>query len=335
MKKIHIIGGGITGCSLCYFLKNNFSISLYEREPHLGGLIRTYKTIENLLYQKVPSILHTNDKWICDLFSKAVNLKPIEYNVAIDPLFDFQYYDFPFTDDSIQRLPWHWSEAIKMDLEKAKGQTANNLKQLIVNFYGETVYELFYKNLFKKMYGLDASSLNVVNWFRQHLSSKRYYNEKYIVFPVNEGYNNLFDFLTDSVDVHLNSEVYYTDFNDDIVIFTGYLRDVEYAYISFDIDSVYSLKENKPDRIYYPNYTPYYSITNYQKLFGGEKVVIVKESGEKEHIAGPIPKKSIIDIKENIYFAGRQGSYSFMDIADCVKQANKIATEIKIKERVR
>lgn len=350
MKKIHIIGGGITGCSLSYFLKDNFSISLYEKESVLGGLIHTHKTLENLLYQNIPSILHTNEKWICDLFSKAIDLKPINFKVAINPLFDFQYYDFPLTEDSINRLPWHWSEAIKMELEHVNGETANNLKQLIINFYGETTYNILYKEYFKKIYNYNGDKLDVVNWFRKHLypvhENRNYYNEKYVVFPINEGYNNLFSFLTNEAVVYLNEEKKYSDFDaDDIIILTGRIdhffdEELEYSNISFDIDSVYSIDENKPDRMYFPNHTPYYSITNYQKFFRDEKSVIVKEYNDEEYTAGPIPRRKNFELASkikrkynNVYFAGRQGSYDFLDIDDCVKQATKIATDIKIKYR--
>ena len=36
-KKIAIIGGGISGLSVAYLLKEDFNVSLYEKENNLGG----------------------------------------------------------------------------------------------------------------------------------------------------------------------------------------------------------------------------------------------------------------------------------------------------------
>lgn len=112
MKNIYIVGGGITGCFLSFFLKNDFNVSIYEKENTLGGLCKTYENIENLKYQHGTHVLHTNSLWIIDLIKQFIPLDEIDYRVGIHPLFDFRYYDLPFTTKNLQFIPWHWKESI-------------------------------------------------------------------------------------------------------------------------------------------------------------------------------------------------------------------------------
>jgi len=346
MKKINIIGGGITGCFLSNFLKDSYDVHLYEKEDVLGGLCHTYKTLEGYKYQKTSQVIHTNDKWIIDLISNYIQLNEVIYDVSIDPLFDLRYYKFPFDNESINSMPWHWREAIELDLENAKGNTANNIKDLIINYYGETIFDKFFEGLLKKTYGKSSHSLDYVDWFRRYLRPVEYngyYSEKYQYFPVDIGYNDLFNKLTDGVNVHYNSDIQYRDLdNDNIIILTTrpdlffYGEEkLEYSTASFDIDTaVYDSR--KSDSMIFPNYTPFLSINQFGKFYNGEKNVVVKQYPKGEDLVYPIPRKknikmynSIVKEFNNVYFAGRFGSYNMLDIADIVRQTNQIAAQIK------
>jgi len=363
MKTIHIIGGGISGCAFAYFLKKDFNIILYEKSPNLGGLIRTNYSIEGIPWQQTPSILHTDKDWIVELFSKYINLVNVKYEVAMNPLFDLRYYNYPFNKSSINTMPWHWKEAILMDLETSNGENAKNIEHLINNFYGDTVYDIFYKNYFKRMFGKDE--LDLVDWYRPMMRNVNedfdHYIEKHIMFPVDQGWNKLFDGLTNNVDIRLNTDVNILDFNpDDSIILTSDVTKFYnvnnakiYSYGSFDIDSTI-YKNNSPDTMIFPNYTPFISLTQFGRYFTKyEKNIIVKTFIDDGDIPlYPIPtklnKKKYLNIindpwiigknnnkiyYNNIINAGRTGSWSFMSISDVMDQAQKISAEIKHKKR--
>lgn len=345
MKTIHIVGGGITGCFLTYFLKDQFKIVLYEKSGKLGGLCSTEYNMEGIPYQKGAHVLFTDDTWIVNLINKAVTLKEVEYLVAINPLFDLRYYNFPFDKYSLGLMPWHWKEAIKMDLQKAVGNTADNLEDLITNYYGSTIYEIFYKNYFLKMLNCDGSQVKDIGWFQKFMKpiddKVNYYQEK-AYFPVGEGYNKLFSYLTTGATVKLNTQVSRFDLPEtDIIICTGrgdyFLNKQEslpYIKYSFDVDST-NYAESKPDTIIFPNYTPFISITQFGKFFPGyEKNIIVKDFTDGEEEAIPPLGTKYSTMNQNIYFAGRQGSCQMLYMSDCVKQANKLAGQIKHTERI-
>lgn len=351
-RKVNIIGAGITGCSAAYFLKNDFEVSLYEKSNCIGGLSKTLKNIEGLSYQKGSHVFHTNENWIFDLFNEVLDMEIVDYTVGIDPLFDLRHYQFPFTQESISMMSWHWKEAVKFEIEKASGTNAKNLKQLIINFYGDSAYNQFFEGWIQKWFKTNPKSLNIVDWFRRYLrpitNNTSFFGNRIIAFPTNTGYNKLFDFFTEGVNINFNSEMTYNDLSkNDITIctvrpdkFVNYEKKLDYVCVSFDIDSaIYA--DNKFDTIIYPNYVPFLSITQFGKFFYNnedDRNILVKVYPDGEEEAYPVPKKKnyniLNEIKEKydeIYFIGRLGSYQFLDMADCVKQAADSAATIKHK----
>lgn len=345
MKTIHVVGGGITGCFLSYFLKDQFKVKLYESKSKLGGLCSTEYNMEGIPYQKGAHVLYTGDAWILDILNKAVAFQEVEYSVAINPLFDLRYYNFPFDKYSLDIMPWHWKEAIRLDLQKAHGSTANNLEDLVTNYYGRTIYEIFYKNYFQKMFNKDGSEIQDTGWFQKFLKpieDKVSYHPEKTYFPVGEGYNKIFSYLTEGVEVYLNQKVSRLDLpENETIICTGrvdyFLRQVEelpYIKFSFDVDSA-QYAPTKPDTVIFPNHTPFMSITQFGKFFPKHtKNIIVKDftDGEDEVIP-PLGLK--INTDGNLYFAGRQGSCQMLDMSDCIKQASQLAGQIKHKERIK
>lgn len=350
--EIHIIGGGITGCTLAYFLKKSAHVILYEKKKHLGGLCRTFYNLENIPYQHGIHILHTNEQWIVDLFSKFEHLEVTTQNVAMNPLYDFRYYDFPLSLKSLSTMPWHWKEAIELERQYTTGNTANNLKDLIINFYGKTAYKIFFKNYIQKLLCNSASRITEVNWFRNFLhpidNIYRFYDDKYIYFPLNIGYNNIIDSLVEGVDVVFESEVTYKNLpQDDIVICTirpdYFLLEeerLEFVQSSFDVDSaVYDT--GKPDIIIFPNHVPFISMSQFGRYFNQDKNIIIKEytgldiggidtypiltTKNKKEYHGLINRYS----KDNLYFCGQQGSFKIMSMSDCIIQASKLSAKIK------
>ena len=45
MKKVLIVGAGISGMSISYYLRNKFKITILEKNDYLGGHAHTHKII--------------------------------------------------------------------------------------------------------------------------------------------------------------------------------------------------------------------------------------------------------------------------------------------------
>ncbi|MFW6226448.1 MAG: hypothetical protein ACOC3V_05775, partial [bacterium] len=333
-----------------YFLRKEFNVIIYEKTSELGGLIATRYNLENIPWQQVPAILHTNKDWIVNLLNSFTKFEPVEYQVGMNPLFDFRYYSYPFNKKTIDTMPWHWKEAILQDLETSNGENAETIEQLITNFYGETIYSVFYENYFKRIF--NNIEIDLVDWYRPWMrdvnTNFNYYNEKYILFPINNGWNKVINGMSQGVQINYNTNITISEIpKNDIIICTG---DIEkflkyediylYSYGSFDIDSTPYKKG--PDTIIYPNYTPFIQMTQYGKYYPNhEKNIIVKMFIDDGDIPlYPIPTKNnqhiykqIVEYHPNVIFAGRAGSWSFMDIDGVIEQAQKVSAQIKHSRR--
>jgi len=355
MKTLHIIGGGITGCFLAYFLKDKYHIVIHEKDPHLGGLFHTFYNIENIPYQKGFNLLSTNQQWILNIISKSgLKLSRIHHNIATNPFIDFNNHSFPFSRKSINLLPWHWKENILSDLNKVNGSFSSNLKNTIINFYGENLYEIFYKNFIKKLTYLEAEDIDNTTWFKRYLTdvdNPSFYKED-CYFPVNNGWNTLFEYLTIGTDIIFDSDITNKNIrNNDIIVLTSsidkFIDDNKLPYIglTFDIDTTEYIPSH-PDTIIYPNDVSFLTISQYGKLYNTiNRNIIIKETthlnrGEYAH---PIITSDNISIYtsivhnilhyyKHIYFCGPEATYKYMTMAEIIEEARNIAGEIKHRE---
>jgi len=349
MKKVHVIGGGISGCSLAYFLSDRFDVTVYEKSSHLGGLCRTHETIENIPYQNGLHTLKNPEQWILDLISTFTPLKEVSIKFGINPFVDFNTYDFPLKFENISSIAWHWIETIKMELIATREEyTEEILSEFLIRNYGKTIYSIFYEGYYNKLYGLDASEIYFQKEFKsdfRSLNDKT--NEKYF-FPVDIGWNNLFLSFTRNCTVKLNQDIRLSDVSyDDIIIntvrpdlFIKNERFLNYRSAVFDIDSsIY--KKDYYDVVLYPNYMPFISMSQFGNLFPKyEKNIIIKEyvsdSYEAEEAYIPLTRSNIFEYNvliekyQNIIFAGRFGSYKNLSMTDCIKQSASIAAKLKM-----
>lgn len=353
MKTLHIIGGGTAGCFLAYFLKDKYHVIIHEKYSQLGGLSRTFYNIENIPYQKIFDVLSTNQQWILNIMSKAgLTLSRVHHNIATNPFLDFNNHKFPFTRESINLLPWHWKENVGADLNKVTGSFASNLRDTIINFYGENLYEIFYKNFIKKLTYLDPENIDNSAWFKRYLTdldNPILYKED-CYFPTDGGWNKLFNYLTLGVDVVFNSKVVNKDIpENDIIVLTApvdrFVEDDELPYVglTFDIDAAEYIPSH-PDTVIYPNDVSFLTINQYGKLYKAidGKNIIVKEtthlnSGEYAYpvITCDILNKYSLKVNyisryyKSIYFCGSLATYKHMTMAETIEEAHKVAGEIK------
>lgn len=81
-KQIHIIGGGISGLYFALLLSSNKNVNIhvYEKQPRVGGRIRTeYDKDGNVLFETGPWRIHPSHKNILGLIER-LNLKKKKFD---------------------------------------------------------------------------------------------------------------------------------------------------------------------------------------------------------------------------------------------------------------
>src|SRR5262245_10614838 len=67
MKRVAVIGGGITGLSTAYYLgRAGVDFTLYEASPRLGGLLRSER-VNDFLVEAGPDSFLSNKPWAAEL----------------------------------------------------------------------------------------------------------------------------------------------------------------------------------------------------------------------------------------------------------------------------
>ena len=337
------MGGGITGCSLAHFLKDKYDVRLYESSDSLGGLLKTHLSIEGIPYQNGIFTINTQSKWVEDLIRKFSPLEPKVTFEKINPLIDFCSYDFPFTKASIQTMPFHWRESILLESEKTTGIYGDNLEKTICHFYGKTIFELFFDGFIQKLTGKKASEFSDSRWFDPYLRSihtKKFSDEK---FP-DKSWAEICEEMARGASIFFNSTVTAKDFSPGAVILTirpDYFFDGRelplYRKSLFDMDSAMHTPQ-EPDTIYFPNYTPFFSMTHLGNImYKDDKSIIIKRViGEQGETCTPIQTvenmttiKNYLTSKPSYFFCGPQANFSSMTISQCIESAANTAALVK------
>ena len=109
MKEVIVLGGGVSGVSLAYFLvEKGFKVKLYEKTSKLGGLSRSEWIEKWSCWNDVgPHIFHSPDPEITeiwrDLFSDL--FKVGDYYSAVLKGKDFEeFYPYPISEEGINNL---------------------------------------------------------------------------------------------------------------------------------------------------------------------------------------------------------------------------------------
>lgn len=107
MKKIIIIGGGISGCITAYYLSSKgHDVEIYEKSKNIGGIMRDYQ-FDNDIYFSGPHYLHSDSFWTKDLLKNETTkklLKKINYSFAsYTDLFDETVFSRDFAHPTIKK----------------------------------------------------------------------------------------------------------------------------------------------------------------------------------------------------------------------------------------
>jgi len=150
MKRVAVIGAGVSGMTVARLLKDRCQVVVYEKEATPGGLIRCKRVEGNLFHtcgghvfnSKLPHVLD----WFWSLFDKDQEFVKADRNsVVFMP--DGREVPYPIENHAYQ-LPDDMVKAIVTDLVKMAQQDNNavsNFEDFLVKRFGKTLYEAYFR----------------------------------------------------------------------------------------------------------------------------------------------------------------------------------------------
>lgn len=348
-----IVGAGFSGCVLAQQIasKLNQKVLLIDIRNHIGGNAYDFYNEDGILVHKYgPHIFHTNSKKIFDYLSQFTDWHYYQHQVLA--YVDGKKVPIPINQDTIREVYGinlseeemrHFYEDVKEPIEKIR-----NSKDVIVTKIGRDLYNKFFKNYTKKQWGMGAEQLQPSVCARIPVRTnrdKRYFTDKYQGLP-KHGYTEMFNRMIDHPNIHVMQQTDYKSIKDAIpykrLIYTGPIDkffdhkygELPYRSLTFQFETKDQEWFQEAAQVNYPNDYDFTRISEYKHMTGQNhhKTTIVYEFPSKiGDPYYPIPNeanyerykkyKKQAERIQNVWFAGRLGTYKYYNMDQVVAQA--------------
>ncbi len=189
--KIAIIGGGVIGLSVAYYLsKQGIGVNLFEKDKKLGGISSSFKVDKKHELDKFYRHIFNCDKHLIEMISELGLSKDIRWNHSKMGLFyNLKSYDFSSQADFLQFKPLNFLEKFKFGLITFYLSKLKNWKKLEsisaenwLRKSAEKSYFVIWKPLLTSKFGNAYKKIpmswfwNKI-WYRMHTRKKLFSKE--------------------------------------------------------------------------------------------------------------------------------------------------------------
>lgn len=369
-----IVGAGFTGAVVGRALAEaGHHIKIIDQRSHIAGNCFTKRDEQTNVMEHVygPHIFHTSDEQVWEYINKHGTFMP--YINRVKTTYQNQVYSLPINLHTINQFykkcfnPTQAKEWIASIADQAI-EEPQNFEQQALKFVGKDLYEAFFKGYTKKQWGCDPTELPASILKRLPVRfnyDDNYFSHKYQGIP-KDGYTPIVESILNhkNIVVQLNTsfekklvEQY------DHVIWTGQLDQwFEYSegrlgYRTLDFEKHITEGDFQGTAVMnYGDETAPYTRISEHKYFTPwethEKTIYFKEfsraCGEKDIPYYPIRMvndKALLEKyitlaqqASKVTFAGRLGTYRYMDMDVTIKEAlnvvNKILGDIRNNDKL-
>lgn len=342
-----IVGAGLFG-SVCARLLTDkgYKCLVIDRRDHIGGNCATIKTEGINVHKYGPHIFHTSDNEVWRFIQQYTSIN--HFTARPKWYVDGDIYSCPVNLMTLYQLwgvktPLEARLFLESKTNKYKKDVYYNAEDYALAHVGEQIYQMFYRNYIIKQWGRYPKDIPVDVMKRQVVRlnfNDSYYEDPHQGIP---DYDLLFNNLLKGIDVALGTTEAVAKY--DKKIYTGAIDEyydykfgaLEYRSLRWDIEVV----PNDYQGVFMMSYPeikyPYTRIIEHKhfEFMEGDKSVIsyeypVKwEPGMEAYYPVNDAKNQEIydkyrDIKTDVIFGGRLGSYKYLNMDQTIKNALEV-----------
>lgn len=275
MENIAIIGAGISGLSAAHFLKDKYSVTVFEKEDSPGGLIKCRRVNGSLFHTCGGHVFNSKYQdvldWFWSMFDRESEFTKAERNSCV--FMDkngssLEHEDIPYPiENHIYLFDKQTQEAFYSDLEEideVKGTDAKftdyeNFGDFLRWRFGRTLYGLYFQPYNEKVWRRDLTTVPM-SWMEGKLpmpttqemrdNNANKVKEKAFVhssfwYEKNNGSQHIADRLAEGLNIVYNADISSIEYVDgswviegckfDKVIFCGNIKDMVKAVKGVDM----------------------------------------------------------------------------------------------------
>lgn len=356
-----IVGAGLFGATFAQRVTEaGKSCLIIDRRNHIAGNAYTdkWKGIDVHCYGA--HIFHTGNKAVWDYVNRFA-----EFNNFINSpmaVYKDEIYNLPFNMNTFSKMwgiktPKEAMEIINSQIDKLGIKMPKNLEEQALSLVGTDVYQKLIKGYTYKQWGRPCNELPSFIIKRIPLRftyDNNYFTDRYQGIPV-DGYTAMAERMLAGIDVRLNTEYreFAVDSEDtwDRVIYTGMideyfdysLGELQYRSLRFETEYLEGVEDYQGNAVI--NYTdeavPYTRIIEHKHfVFGDMPDTVITREYPQGWVKGQEPfypindedndnlysrYKELASGEDGVLFAGRLGSYRYMDMDRVIEGALSLA----------
>ncbi|MEI6728535.1 MAG: UDP-galactopyranose mutase [bacterium] len=357
---IVIVGCGISGIVIAERYANilHKKILIVEKRNHIGGNCYDYYNKDGILVHKYGAhIFHTSIDEVWNYVNRFSEFTP--FRLKVRSCYDGKNtVPIPVNIDTVNTLFGLKIETEKemeawLEKERVHIDSPTNSEESVISRMGRRIYEIMFKNYFKKQWDLwpaqvDASVNNRIPIRTNH--DDTYFTDTFQAMP-SHGYTKLFEKMleNDNIKVVLNTD--YFEIKNQLsgfekLFFTGPVDrffdhkfgKLQYRSLNFEFTTYDQESYLEEAVIAYPNTEKFTRIVEYKKLTGQKKLktTVSREISTWEGDPFyPVPNKQNWDLYEKykseaekieqengrIFFVGRLANYKYFNMDQTFKNA--------------
>lgn len=165
MKKIAVIGSGVSGLSVARMLQTKGEVTIFEAQSKAGGLVKCDRVNDNLFHKVGGHVFNSRNKdvldWFWGLFDRDTEFLKARRNAKI--LMDGKIIGYPL-ENYLFQLPAKTVSSILDDMlalkdVNKKPEDYPNFEEFLKGNFGNTLYQLYLKPYNTKIWNTDLSAV--------------------------------------------------------------------------------------------------------------------------------------------------------------------------------